>query len=399
MKKTWFRFKPSKKPAVTVAKSIVLPGIIALAALGLLVYQLLSLVTYGLKEHAVYLGSATMSAIKNDILFAPVKGLQIITLKFTEDDIYMRLASVAVAVTAALLLYFMLRKWYTARVSVLTLAMFITSSWFLHHGRLANLDVLYLTIVPTLLLICLWIISKDSSKKYPIAAILLALTFYVPGTWLFVVGGLFVIRKVILKSLKNVPIGLKIISGSAFLLTILPLLYSFALKPSQIIRWLGYDSSKELSLPVIGNRILDIPQQLFLTGPSDPTRWLIGTPVFDIFSIAMIALGLYAFHAGYYPTREKLTFGALGFGFVLVGLGNVATLSLVIPIFYIVIANGISYMLQSWFTVFPRNPVARSLGVGFIVLVIAGSSFYQLQRYFVAWPAVEATTKALTTER
>ncbi len=380
-------------------RRLILPLLLIVSALGLLGYHLFRHVPYGPAEFAATLGSATLSAIKNDILIAPVKGAQIIALKLTENDIYMRLASVAVAVVAAVLLYAMLRRWYTTRVSFLTSVMFITSSWFLHHGRLANLDVMYLTVIPVLLLICLWFLSKHNDKKYPLAAILLALVLYVPGTWLFIVGGLFFVRKVALKAFTKVSLRIRLVSAVAMLLTLAPLFYSFALKPGQINRWLGVDTSQELSLPAIGNRLIDIPQQLLLTGPDDPTRWLVGTPVFDIFSLAMIIMGLYAFRTGYYPTREKLVFGALSIGIILVGFGNVVTLGILIPLFYIAIANGISYMLQSWFTVFPRNPLARTIGVGLLVLVITGSCFYQLQRYFVAWPATAATTKALTAER
>ncbi len=84
---------------------------------------------------------------------------------------------------------------------------------------------------------------------------------------------------------------------------------------------------------------------------------------------------------------------------ILIGLGQVATLGLLIPVLYIVMANGIAYMLQSWFTVFPRNPVARTLGVVLLTIVVVVSCSYQLQRYFIAWPAAEATKPALISNR
>lgn len=109
----------------------------------------------------------------------------------------------------------------------------------------------------------------------------------------------------------------------------------------------------------------------------------------------MLILGIYAYRAGYYPTREKLAFGATVLALIAIIIGNVATIALVIPIIFILIANGISYMLQSWFTVFPRNPVARSIGIILLIIVILMSCYYQLQRYFIAWPNTEPV-KALT---
>lgn len=398
MRKAKFSFWRLKDTIVDFLSPMALPVIVGVAATGLLGYHLLRLVPFGPSEQAHRLGSATLSAIKNDTLFGPIKGVQIFILKFTENDIYIRLASVAVGVTAAVILYTMLRKWYTARVSFLTSMMFITSSWFLHEGRLANLDVLYLTTLPAVLVAFMLLISKRNDRKLPIAAVLIALTLYSPGSWLFILFGAVAIRKAIFTAVKPIDPKIKIFGAFAFLVTLLPLIYSFALKPSQLVRWLGFDTSQELSVRAIGSNFLDIPKQLFLAGPDDPSRWLVGTPILDIFTAAMVVLGLYAYATGYYASRQKLVFGSIIISVIFIGVGNVATLSLLIPVLYITVANGIAYMLQSWFTVFPRNPVARSIGITLLVLVIAGSCFYQLQRYFVAWPNADDTKKSLISE-
>jgi hypothetical protein len=47
--------------------------------------------------------------------------------------------------------------------------------------------------------------------------------------------------------------------------------------------------------------------------------------------------------------------------------------------------GGIVEILQRWLESFPRNPVARSIGVCLLVAAIGFTSFYHLQRYFVAW--------------
>lgn len=399
MKKAKLSFGDLKDLAIEKLGPMVLPIIVGVAALGLLCYHLLRLVPFGPSEQARSLGSATLSAIKNDTLFGPIKGVQIFILKITENDIYIRLASVAVGLVAAVLLYTMLRKWYTARVSLLTSAMFITSSWFLHQGRLANLDVLYLTTLPAVLVAFMLLISKRNDRKLPFAALLIALTLYSPGSWLFIVFGAIAIYKVILKSIKTISLKIKLLSTGLFLVTLLPLIYSFVLKPSQIVRWLGFDTNQDLTTRAIGSNFIEIPKQLFLSGPDNPGHWLVGTPIFDILSTSLIILGLYAYATGYYASRQKLVFGSTIISVLFIGLGNVATLSLIIPLLYLVIANGIAYMLQSWFTVFPRNPVARPIGIVLLVLVIAGSCFYQLNRYFVAWPKADNTKKALLSER
>lgn len=270
----------------------------------------------------------------------------------------------------------------------------------MQSGRSANTDVLYLTAVPALLVCCMWLASKKPSTIKLIAgSMMLGLTLYVPGTWLFLAFGIFTLRSVLSKAVKTLPTNTKLICGGIIGILVIPLLYSFALKPSQIVRWLGFNPDQSMSLTAIGNNIIDIPQHLFVSGMPDAGKWLGGTPVFEIASVALLVLGFYAYRAGYYASREKLVFGAVIIAAVLIGLGNVATLSLLIPVLYLVIANGIAYLLQSWFTVFPRNPVARPIGVALLAIVICTACFYHLQRYYIAWPRADATIETLNQDR
>lgn len=369
------------------------------AALLLLLVRLLSHVPYAAYEQAQRLGSANLSAIKEDALYAPIKALQLGILKYTENDAYIRLASVAVAVVAAWLLYAMVRKWHTRRVSLLTSAMFISSTLYLQLGRSANLEVLYLTVLPLLLLICMWLLNKQNNKKLPLAGLLLGFALYIPGTWLFVVLGAIFLRKIIIRTIKTMSWKIRLASAGTILVVIAPLIYSLASNPTNIVTWLGFNKDQELTISAIGQHVLDIPNQLFFNGIDNPATWLHGTPIFEIVSVAMIIMGLYAYRAGFYPAREKLVFGSIIVSVLLIGLGNVATIALLVPVLYIVIANGLAYMLQSWFAVFPKNPVARPLGIALLTIVVIASCSYQLQRYFVAWPQADATQKALTSER
>lgn len=366
-----------------------------LLATGLLLYKLLTLVPFGQREQAQEIGVASLSQIKNDILFAPLKGLQFAIIKFGDNDAWLRFASVAAGLVAAYFLYLMLRKWYTPRVSLLTALMFVSSSWFLHTSRLASQDVMYLSVVPGLVLICLWFLSKKNDFKLPFAAILLALLLYVPGAVILLLAALVLFRKYLTKTVPKLPLKFKLLGSLAFLVTLAPLFYSFAFRQRQIIEWLGFNERQSFDISSIAANLIEIPKQLFVTGPSDPAIWVVGTPVLDIFSVVMLGLGIYAFRAGYYPAREKLVFSLLGVVFVIIWLGNVATISLLLPLLYIFIANGIAYMLQSWFTVFPRNPLARSIGIAAATIVVLISCSYHIQRYFVAWPQAENTKRTL----
>lgn len=369
--------------------------LLALATTLILGFGLFSLVAFTPSEHPVNQAAASGNTIKDHALFAPVKTLQLGILKLTDQDAYIRLAPAATAFVSALLLYFMLRKWFSARVSLLTSLLFICSSWFLHHGRLVNSDVMYLGVIPALLLSSMWLLSKRYQTRLPLAALLIGLTLYVPGSWLFLLAGAIYFRRYIWRVTKKIPLKIMLPSVFIFLATIAPLIYSFSLKQRQIIEWLGFNENQTLSWSQVGSNFADIPRQLFISGIDEPLLWLGGTPVLDIFMIAMLGLGFYAYRAGRYPAREKLVLGALIISVILIGAGNIVSLSLIIPLLFIVIANGLAYMLQSWFTVFPQNPFARTLGVLLLTAAVGLSCFYQAQRYFIAWPQAQSTQSAL----
>ncbi len=382
-----------------IIRPLPLSLVILFAASVLLTYKLTSLISFINIEAPHTLGSATIGEIRGNILYAPLKSLQFALLKLTENDAWIRLGSVAAALAAAYFLYALLKKWHTTRVAILTSAMFVTSSWFLHNGRMTGGDILFLPVMPAMILVFLWMLSKQNQHKLPLASVLLGLLLYIPGTWIILLAGLIMYRKALLRLVQSLSRRSKVINGSLFILTIAPLIYSFTYRQRQIIEWLGYNNASKISPGEILQNFIDIPRHLLLSGPGDPLYWLAGTPIFDIFSVAMMILGIYAYRAGYYPAREKLVFGACLLAVLLIGLGDVVGLGLLIPLLYILIANGLAYLLQSWFTVFPRNPVARTAGIVLLSAVVALSCFYNLQRYFVAWPKSEATKSAIEAAR
>lgn len=387
--------KQFKKLKNLVIRPVPLSVGLFLFTFGLLLYKLLTLVPFGQREQAQEIGVASLSQIKNEVLFAPMKGLQFGIIKFGDNDAWLRFASVAAGLVAAYFLYLMLRKWYTPRVSLLTTLMFVSSSWFLHSSRLASQDVMYLSVVPGLILTCLWFLSKKNDLKLPLATILLGLLLYVPGAAILLLSALVLFRKYLVKTIPKLPLKFKLLGSAAFLVTLAPLFYSFAFRQRQIIEWLGFNEHQSFDASSVAANLVEIPKQLFVSGPSDAAIWLVGTPVLDIFSVIMLGLGIYAFRAGYYPARERLVFSLLAVTIVIIWLGNVATISLLLPLLYVFIANGIAYMLQSWFTVFPRNPLARSIGIATVTIVVLISCSYHIQRYFVAWPQAENTKRTL----
>lgn len=369
---------------LAVLSAVLLPGLGSLVP------------TSSVFEQPGYLGVNNKQQLVEEISFAPLKLVQAAAVKVDEGNtVLLRLASVGVALVATFVFFAVLRIWHTRRIALLTMLLFISSSYVLHAARFAGQDVLYLTAIPTLLLIGTWLKSKKKVNRMPIAAGLLALLLYLPGLWLLIFAAAAAFYKRLWLAWKFVGVRTRLISAISFLLLLSPLIYSFVRYPRQIGGWLGLPGTAELSPAILLSNLKEIPLSLFVNGPNNPASWLLGTPVFDVFTLAMMLVGIYAYIRGHHPLRARLLGG---FGFLavaLIMLGGMVSLTLLLPLFYLAVAAGLARMLQSWFAVFPRNPYARTLGLIVLTAATLLASSYHLQRYYIAWPNAPETREIL----
>jgi hypothetical protein len=254
--------------------------------------------------------------------------------------------------------------------------------------------VLFLSIFPLLLIVGTWLKSKKHVRRLPLASTIVAMLLYIPGMYLFLVALGAIFYKRLLLAWRVVGRQSKIISCLLFVFLLIPLIYSFIVHPTQIIEWLGLNSLDKFLMPALLSNLKDIPWQLFVNGPDDPSKWLVGSPIIDIFTTAMLIIGINAYRRGRHPLRARILLGFFIGSILLISLGGYITVALLLPLIYIVVANGITNMLQYWFTVFPRNPFARNVGVFLLSIVILFAAGYHTKRYFIAWPNAPATKQA-----
>jgi hypothetical protein len=396
MKRSLSRMKPTWSNKIKFdAKMIISLGAILGVAITALSYKLASLVPFSEREVPEFNYTASLSQIQDNIMFLPIKIVELTILKVHGIDAHVRLSSVFFALLAGAMVFIILKKWYTNRLAVLITIMFITSSWFLHAGRLAVPDVMYLLVVPALILVYTWVLSKEHRYTIYLAPLLLGFTFYIPGGLLIALGFLALFYPYIIKALKRFNTSQSVSFGILLLLSIIPLVYGFVQNPSQAILWLGFDTSQDLSILLPVHNLVDVVDALLWHGLHNEGLWVVGTPILDIFTLAMAILGGYAYRNGYFASREKFVLGSLAIIALLLLANGTTMLGLLIPVVYLLVANGVAYLLQSWFTVFPRNPFARSFGIVAITAVVFISIAYNVQRYFVAWPQQDGTISAL----
>lgn len=358
---------------------ILIPALLFLPKIG-------SLAPTTVYEQPGYLQAQSGKDFYDDMANAPLRGVYYAINSLSDNTLYLRLAAALVAALATITLFLVLKRITTIRVTLLTMLMFVTSSWVLHTARFANIEVLYLLVIPALFLVGLWATSKADDNKLPLSVLLLSVILYVPGAWLFLLAGAIIYWKQIKRIWCKISLGLRLGGLGLLLVLISPLVFSFSQRSEALFEWLGVRNFDDLSLQQIGSNLLFIPDALFFSGIDEPTAWLKGTPILDFFAVAMFIIGIFAYRKSSSPTREYMVFSSLAICILLVAVGGPSRLGLIIPLVYFLIARGIAYMLQSWFTVFPRNPMARSIGISFIIAAVFISSSYQLQRYFIAWP-------------
>ncbi len=304
-----------------------------------------------------------------------------------------RAVSALFAISAVVSCFFILREWYSLRVAILGTWLFMSSAWVLHIGRLATPEASFFLVLP-LLWAAIWLYFTTLHKTALIVlSVLLGLCLYLPGmVWFFLVLAIWQ-RKAIWREVKRVPIWYRIGASLVLVLILLPLLLAVIRSADVAIAALGLPSHPP-TIKQLGQNAWNLPVSLFWRGPADPVRWLRPVPVLDAFSGVMLLLGLYSLRYHVTLIRTQVLLVVIGIASVLIVLGGPVTLSALVPILYLFIAAGIAFFLQQWFTVFPRNPLARGIATTFVSITVLLVSYYHINHYFIAWPQTPATRTA-----
>ena len=309
----------------------------------------------------------------------------------------LRLISAALGLLMTALMFYVIRQWYTVRVAVLVSILFGSSAWLLHNARLATPVVLQLSLVMALAY-GVWLRRTHKKTLAVLLGVLLIVWFaYIPGFIWFVLAAVIWQRKLLTKFMQSTPVWGVMVSYILGVLLLAPLARALILEPELLKNLVGLPLGHLPTITDIARNLISVPKQLFVHGPNDPSVWLGGLPLLDVFSMAILVLGGYSLYFKRKLDSTKFIFGGLVLGTLVVGLGVVQVIVLM-PLLYAIVAAGIALMLQQWLTVFPQNPLARLLGSLAITLVVAITVFFHINHYFIAWPNAPATKQAFTSE-
>lgn len=376
-KRSWYR---SAWARILFAVAIV--GAVA----GLVLNRLGSLLPgYAKPEVAAYAASSNLNTLLDNPINAPfyllVKGLE-----FAGIDGYLatRAAAVLIGIATVGLFWWLLTRWYSARTALFGTILFATSAWFLHTARLGTPDVL-LFLLLALVAAGVWLKRTKNPFVLLLCFLLAGASMYVPGmVWFIVFVMIWEWRQIdflFRRHLWAVALGTLLFAAS-----ITPLVWA-AYRSPQILKPLaGLPAEDWPSLSQLVENALNAPLALFVRTPADPVTWLAQLPVLDAFAAAMFVLGSYMYLKHARLGRAKLFVPVLLVGWILVALGGGVTLTILVPFVYLIVATGVGFMCDSWLTIFPRNPIARFIGIGVVAIAVVTSISFQTRSYFLAWP-------------
>lgn len=333
--------------------------------------------------------SVTREDIQANPLYLPQRvGAYILNRLHIQKVEAYRAISAFFTVFVIFLFYRLLRKWHSPRVALVSTTLFAASSWLLAVGRSATPTALLL--IWFVLVEGLFWVRHTKRRRFAIylVTVLLFSSLYIPGTvYIFIIlASLYGKRTVAL--FRKLSIKHQTILLSIMLLFFVPLVFSL-FKNHLIKEWLLIPD--KISPAIFLKNLISLPKALIYAAPYRPEFWIAGLPLLDLFSGTMLLLGLYSYRYYLKMKRTPLVWLCLVLLTLIIGLAGLDVAIMIIPFLYIVIASGIAFMLGAWFEVFPKNPIARNVGVVLMALAIVFSVFYHLQKYFVAWPKAPAT--------
>jgi len=375
-------------------------GIIsAIILVGLYCFRLDGLASQAPGEVATIQSLSGLSSIIDNPLLLPYKLMASLFLGLPGNDtVAVRLASVTISLITIGLFYVLAQRWYGRLNGMAITVLFATTGWMLHTGRYGAGYIALTLLVLGILNLTVWANNTDKSKLVlPLYATGIGLGLFIPGGLWFILVSLYICRKALIKHLRTAS-GKYFALGALILAIAVGLLVqAFARDMSLVQQWIGLpanmpgptDLAKQAALSVSG---------LVLRGPVLPQVWLAHTPLLDVAASTLLVLGVVFYRRHLRNPRTHLLILFAAISVVLITFNGAAALSYIVPLAYLVVGGGFSYLLHQWRKVFPQNPIAEGVALSILGILILCAASFHLQRYFIAWhnspSAIEARLPA-----
>ncbi len=290
----------------------------------------------------------------------------------------------------------LLRLWFRQNIAVLATVIMITTGQFLYIAQSGTAEIMYVFWSIWILLIASMVThsQKNRSLWKTLLVISAPLSLYTPLSIYLVlaviVAGLLHphIRHVVRKT----PVAQFIIFAIAGVTLLSPLAFLVASTPSLGLTLLGIPSDWP---PDISANISSVLSQYL--DFANPMGGITMTPVLDLGSIILVLVGLVRLYTIRYTARSYTLTAWTALLTVIMLFNPTLAIILFVPLL-LLLANGINYLLHSWYRLFPFNPYARFAGIipiGILVLSLVTAGGY---RYFDGYSYDPSTVNAFSND-
>lgn len=294
-----------------------------------------------------------------------------------------KLPALICAFIASLGAVLLLRQWFRANIAVLATVIMITTGQFLYVAQSGTASILYVLWPIWLLLTATMITTSVRHKRFWkfLFFVVMPLSLYTPLSIYLVVAifsaGLLHphVRYVLRKMAKPHLIFLTLMS----VIIAAPLGYLAARNPQLGLQLLG---APETWPPDLWQNAKILVQQ-YLNFIS-PQSGVLMTPVLGLGSIALICIGIWQLFTIRYTARSYTLTTWIILLIPILFINPQFTSVSFVPLL-LLLASGLSYLLRAWYSMFPRNPYARFVGVVPLTILVAGLVYTGLDRYFAGY--------------
>ena len=379
-------------------RSVFILSLVFAGMAGLLFYKLASL-TNGISgsELRTFQDSAGWRSILTNPLFAPLTVIERLLRYLPFFGTWTLRFPVALYALASLAMtYAALKRMHGPRTALFGVILLGTSAFFLHVGRSASYDVLYLAAIPATMLAYRCLADhRDDDRFYGVRLIIHGALLYVPGMLWLVLSNVAFQHKDILSKWRQMTLLRRYGFALLIVLMVSPLATAFVRDTSLIQTWLGlpevFDGPARVLLEIVM-----VPVHLLLSGQHDPGLWLGRLPVLNALTAIVFLAGMYFYGRHWRAQGSRLLLCYAVVCTVLIALNGPVRFSVVVPIALIVAAAGMTYVLHEWFAIFPRNTLARGIGIAIVIVTLCVSAMYESRHYFIAWPHSNETRQTFT---
>ncbi len=297
-----------------------------------------------------------------------------------------RIVAACFGIIAVMAFFLVARLRFNYWVALTGTLLFATSSGVLHTTRLGTAQILQLGILVLLALVLMY--RRYRSHRVALGyltAVACGILLYVPGLIWFEVLGIILLWLTMRRHRQPLPGQHAAAWVGIFLACATPLVIASISHPQLLLDAGGLPHNVD-TLTNFGVNVLHTLMSLAVRSNGSPVLWVGHAPLLNVVELVLLTIGLYSsayVHQGFY-SRLLLATGFLGV--VLVSLGGGVAFICLVPVIYLLICEGFFFLLQQWFAVFPRNPVARLTGICLVTVMLSFSVLYQGRLYFVAWP-------------